>query len=86
MRRWLPVRTPGPTIGYCRRDNRVYAQCPLGDNYESCTIGADCMLCAQLRTACTGEDAPVVPPLPGRDDQQAAAEPSPGPAPPVPSR
>jgi hypothetical protein len=37
-------RSPVPAVGYCRRDNRVYAECPLGDNWDSCSVHADCLL------------------------------------------
>ncbi len=40
-----------PTGGYCRRDNRVYAECPLGDNWETCSLHRDCLLVVNARLA-----------------------------------
>jgi hypothetical protein len=44
-----------PIGEYCRRDNRVYAACPLGNNWESCILHADCLLLS--RTCNTGAEA-----------------------------
>ena len=35
-----------PTLGYCRRENRVYMGCPLEGNWETCRVNADCLLVA----------------------------------------
>ncbi len=41
---------PIPIGEYCRRDNRVYAACPLQNNWETCILHGQCLL-----LACTTE-------------------------------
>jgi len=45
------------SAAYCRRDNRVYRSCPLGGNWETCTLNCDCLLAGDAAAA----SAPATP-------------------------
>ena len=76
----MPGRLPLPAAGYCRRDNRVYAECPLGDNWESCTLQAECLLLELTGVVTRAGAAPLA-----RGDKDGESESDPStPQPPTP--
>ena len=58
------------SAAYCRRDNRVYRSCPLGGNWETCTLNCDCLLAGTIGAQRAGGSSGP-PPSCGRDQAWA---------------
>jgi hypothetical protein len=70
-------RASKPTLGYCRRENRVYTGCPLQGNWETCAVNANCLLVAAAEPPPNGRRSGIGPP--DSPLQMPGSEPSPEP-------